>query len=140
MIEKPRRAPSPTGSEQTGDETLAEGGRGRAVTVDKPRPDGKVELTEQAAYEKLGFCYSTTRKYALSAGLLRSPRADLCTYRRWSILSVIFLVQVCLHRLPAQAAAVADLPLLIFQQCSMNMNTSLYAWVPLQCLSCSLCG
>jgi hypothetical protein len=63
MNEKPpRRAPSPTGSEQTGDETLAENGRGRTVSVDKPRPDGKVELTEQAAYEVLGFCFPSWKK------------------------------------------------------------------------------
>lgn len=79
-LHRPRRAPSP--GTDSADDTLAEGGVGRLVTRDKPRPDGKVELTEQAAYEKLGFCYPT--------------------FKKWRILCVIFLVQVrssCSRRL-----------------------------------------
>lgn len=80
-LQPPRRAPSPTGSEQTGDETLAEGGRGRLVTIDKPRPDGKVELTEQAAYEHLGFMFSSTRKRVFIALLIRwRTKADRARY------------------------------------------------------------
>ncbi|KAL8812909.1 MAG: hypothetical protein Q9223_007177 [Gallowayella weberi] len=53
--------------------------------VDTRRPglNGKIELTEADAYDKLGFCYS--------------PR------KKWSVLSVIFVVQ-----------------------CSMNFNASVY--------------
>ncbi|KAL8802379.1 MAG: hypothetical protein Q9182_003869 [Xanthomendoza sp. 2 TL-2023] len=53
--------------------------------VDTRRPglNGKIELTEADAYDKLGFCYTTRKK--------------------WSVLSVIFVVQ-----------------------CSMNFNASVY--------------
>ncbi|KAL8911527.1 MAG: hypothetical protein Q9171_003335 [Xanthocarpia ochracea] len=47
-------------------------------------PDERIELTEEDCYEELGFCFTTAKK--------------------WTILSVIFLVQV-----------------------SMNFNTSLYS-------------
>ncbi|EEP78146.1 hypothetical protein UREG_02991 [Uncinocarpus reesii 1704] len=47
-------------------------------------PDGRIELQESDCYEKLGFCFSTTKK--------------------WTILCVIFAVQI-----------------------SMNFNTSVYA-------------
>jgi hypothetical protein len=51
---------------------------------DSKRSDGKVELTEDDAPEVLGFAYTT--------------------FKKWSILSVIFVVQ-----------------------CSMNFNASIYA-------------
>lgn len=54
------------------------------TTGKPPRDDGKVELLESDCYDKLGFSYSS--------------------YKKWTILSVIFAVQ-----------------------CSMNFNASVYA-------------
>lgn len=74
---RPRRAPSPSPqpngkvSEQS---TLNEGKAGHLVPLEKPRLDGKVELTEQQGYEHLGFSWSSAKK--------------------WRVLVVIFLVQV----------------------------------------------
>ncbi|KAM0751502.1 MFS general substrate transporter [Meredithblackwellia eburnea MCA 4105] len=68
---------SPT---QDDDATLAE----RARREPEARADGKIELSEIDCYEKLGFHFSTRKK--------------------WSILTVIFVIQ-----------------------CSMNLNASLYA-------------
>ena len=53
------------------------------VMIESTRPDGRVELTEVDAYDKLGFTFST--------------------YKKWLILTVIFVVQ-----------------------CSMNFNASVY--------------
>ena len=43
----------------------------------QPRADGKVELTEHEAYDKLGFSFPT--------------------WKKWAILTVIFLVQVSMN-------------------------------------------
>lgn len=53
--QRPRRQPSINGSDEEG--TLAEQGTGHEARLEKPRPDGKIELTERDAYEKLGFCF-----------------------------------------------------------------------------------
>lgn len=53
------------------------------ATRKSTRPDGKIELSEEECYRKLGFCFPT--------------------WKKWTILSVIFIVQV-----------------------SMNLNTSIY--------------
>jgi hypothetical protein len=93
-LQPPRRAPSLVGSEQTSVETLGEGVRGRTIAVAKPRPDGKVELTEQAAYEVLGYSFSTARKSVLVRLDLLHRVLTARLFRRWSILCCIFLVQV----------------------------------------------
>ncbi|KAK0643898.1 major facilitator superfamily domain-containing protein [Cercophora newfieldiana] len=61
------------------DEGLAATGReagGREKTV-TPRDDGKVELKEEDAWEELGFCYPT--------------------WKKWTILTIIFLVQTSMN-------------------------------------------
>lgn len=45
--------------------------------IDKKRSDGKVELMEKDVYEKLGFCFSS--------------------YKKWWILTVIFWIQVSMN-------------------------------------------
>lgn len=61
-----------------------QGATGGRKASSAPRTDGKIELKESGCYEKLGFCYPN--------------------WKKWTILSVIFVVQV-----------------------SMNFNTSVYA-------------
>ncbi|KAL8732370.1 MAG: hypothetical protein Q9166_002768 [cf. Caloplaca sp. 2 TL-2023] len=47
------------------------------VDINIPGPDGKIELTEVDAYDRLGFCFTTRKK--------------------WTILSVIFVVQCSMN-------------------------------------------
>ena len=73
-----------SGAETVENAASAPGPPSRETELDKPGTHDKIELTEDDCYDELGFSFSTTKK--------------------WTILTIIFLVQV-----------------------SMNFNTSLYS-------------
>lgn len=116
---RPRRAPSPEtpsgGNSTLNIQTETDNEKKLESFGARPpphRPDGKVELTENMAYECLGFCFPF--------------------WKKWGILLVIFMIQVAMN---ANASIYANAVTRMAAEWSVSIQAMRVGQVRLACRS-----